>query len=135
MQHYSAKIRLAGNVYNEVRKSGLSAGDILLLRREHGSDSVLEIEPSDPPKLEGEVAQMTERERLESVYGEKKVEALFGPRDMPHPIPRYLPELENDAPAQAAKPKRKRRTNAEIEADKKAAEAEIKANELEDIMA
>ena len=40
---YSAKIRLGGLLTNEVRKDGLTAAEIILLRDIHGDDAVIDI--------------------------------------------------------------------------------------------
>lgn len=66
MRLYSAKIRLAGQVHNEVVRGDLTAPEIRLLRHIHGADAVLEI------KDVGEWAEYTndeaERDRLTFLY-------------------------------------------------------------------
>lgn len=51
MQTYSCKVRLAGSVTNEVRKSGVTAADVVVLRLIHGQTAVLEIRPDGDVKL------------------------------------------------------------------------------------
>lgn len=65
MQTYSGTIRLAGSLYNEVSKSGMTPAEVILLRKIHGSDAVVDLEPS------GEInrTDTTERRRLEDIYG------------------------------------------------------------------
>jgi hypothetical protein len=128
VQYYSAKIRLGGSVLHEVRKSGLSAAEVVLLRREHGPDAITELVLTDDRHI-GEAA---ERERLAKIYGEKKVEAVYGAPDMPNRMPVHLAGFgPDDKPAEpvAEKPKRVRRTKEQIAADQAAVAAESKTLE------
>ena len=61
---YSCKLRIGGSVLNEIRKTDATAPEIEVLRRLHGSDSVLEI------KETGSVSRSdrAERERIETIY-------------------------------------------------------------------
>lgn len=65
MQTYSGTIRLSGSLYNEVSKSGMTAAEVILLRKIHGADAVVDLEPT------GEINRTdnTERRRLEDIYG------------------------------------------------------------------
>ena len=127
MQYYSAKIRLGGSVLHEVRKSGLSAAEVVLLRREHGPDAVAELTLID----DRHVGEAAERERLSKIYGEKKVEAVYGAPDMPNRMPVHLAGFGPDDKLEpvAEKPKRTRRTKEQIAADQAAVATESKSLE------
>jgi len=101
MQYFSARIRLGGLVHNEVPKHNLSAAEVVLLRREHGADAIVGIEMTGGHYL----ADFVEVERLRAIYGENKVEALFGPPDMPRAIPQFLHGFEEGAEPVESKPK------------------------------
>lgn len=79
---YSAKIRLAGKLENEVWKHELTAPEIHVLRHIHGNDAVLEIK-STGKKVKRDEDQ--ERARLAQFYrngpekaGEKLIASIFG---------------------------------------------------------
>lgn len=74
MKLYSCKVRLKANPNDEVRKKGVTAAEIRLLRKMHGEDAVIEIQVS----TETERTESQERDRLSQIYGEKAVIALFG---------------------------------------------------------
>lgn len=102
MRIYSAKIRLAGSVLNEVRKLRLSAPEVMLLQSLHGSDSVLDIqETSDEKRKHGD-----ERERLAGIYGAEAVVKIFGPALNPLPLRLELPkdEPEDDSDGEDGAP-------------------------------
>ncbi|HKJ73523.1 MAG TPA: hypothetical protein VKA19_05350 [Alphaproteobacteria bacterium] len=84
-QLYKGKIRLAGNIVNEVPKTGMSAAEIIVLRREHGDDAVVDITPTEKVSRSNEA----ERERLDRIYGDTKMLELFGEpfRDLPTRVP------------------------------------------------
>ena len=46
MQTYNAIVRLGGELHNEVQKKNLTSPEILILRKIHGQDAVVKIEPS-----------------------------------------------------------------------------------------
>ncbi len=93
MDIYKGKIRLGGDMRNEVRKEGLTAPEVLLLKRIHGDDSFVEIEKTGAVKAD----HQEERQRLYLTYptavnqDAKKhlVEELFGPnhQDLPTSVP------------------------------------------------
>ena len=95
MQYYSAKIRLAGSMMNEVRRDGISAPEIMLLKRIHGSDALVDVEYDK----KGQIVHADERQRLFTQYptavnAEAKrhlVEELFGPahQDLPLEVAEY----------------------------------------------
>ena len=64
MDLYTCKVRLAGSLQNEVIRENVTAGEIMLLRRLHGQENVLEI------KNTGEVDRTSdeEKERLRHTY-------------------------------------------------------------------
>ncbi len=100
MHLYSAKVRLAGNVLNEVRRENLTAAEVAVLRVVHGEDAVLEITKTgeDHSLKSSEV-----RQRLYDYYGGETEEVrksrlamfrnLLG-HDMA-PLPKLLPEVEH----------------------------------------
>lgn len=93
MDLYKGKIRLSGDMRNEVRKYGLTAPEVILLQRIHGSDAVSELEKVGSRS----VNHQNERQRLYIDYptainqDAKKhyVEELFGPNhvDLPTSVP------------------------------------------------
>lgn len=91
MQVYRCKVRLAGNVQNEVPKIEVTAAEIIVLRHLHGEDAVVDIKPTTMDKRSHE----EERDRLSRLYtavtkdGVPVVEQLFGPshRDLPIRVP------------------------------------------------
>lgn len=93
MDIYAGKIRLGGDMRNEVRREGLTAPEVILLQRIHGNDSVMELEKTGAEKRN----HQEERGRLYTAYpaainaDAKKhfVEELFGPnhQDLPVTVP------------------------------------------------
>lgn len=97
MRLYDVKVLLAGSRENEVRKTDVTAAEIMILRALHGSDSVLDIQKKGMDKRpHGE-----ERARLFNLYvgaaegeglgGFQKERAnvlmgLFGPKHTPLPV-------------------------------------------------
>ena len=57
MHTYSCKVRLAGSVMNEVRKTDLLAAEVVLLRFIHGEDAVTEVRNVGEIKLTQEEAK------------------------------------------------------------------------------
>jgi hypothetical protein len=114
MQLYSAKVRLSGSLYNEVRKDELTAPEILLLRSIHGgTEAVTEVKATGKEAFdvdeEGSRKLRTdkgERARLKRIYDPyaKKLDKLFGPMGA-------LPQvLEDDfAVVEDAKPVRRQK--------------------------
>jgi hypothetical protein len=79
---YSAKIRLAGKIENEVVKNELTAPEIYVLRHLHGADAVLDIKAT---KQKVRRSEDQERARLAKLYrngpetaGERLVAGIFG---------------------------------------------------------
>lgn len=64
MHLYDAKIRLAGSVLNEVRKTDLTAAEIEILRVLHGADAVVDIVATRNDKR----SHADERKRLYTAY-------------------------------------------------------------------
>lgn len=64
MQTYDCKLRLGGNVANEVRKADVTAPEIFVLRALHGEDAVSEIVPKAMDRRSHE----EERQRLYGIY-------------------------------------------------------------------
>ena len=93
MDYYKAKVRLSGSMLNEVWKDRLSAPEVLLLRKIHGSDAVCDLEKVDAKKVD----HQEERQRLYLTYPaainvdakRHYVEELFGPNhnDLPVTVP------------------------------------------------
>lgn len=74
MNLYSARVRLAGNLLNEVNKEDLTPGDIIILLRDHGDDAVVNVKHTGLVERESH----EEYDRLATVYGEDKVAKAFG---------------------------------------------------------
>jgi hypothetical protein len=97
MDLYNGKVRLKGDVRNEVAKKNLTVPEILILRRMHGNDAVLNLELVEKKKMKA----ATERKRLQSVYGRGlkamtpplSIERLFGTYG---PLPEKLSDVEAD---------------------------------------
>jgi len=87
MQTYSAKIQLAGSLYNEVRRDDLTAPEITILRRIHGRDAIVDIKPGKHIERSDD----EERARLAATYNAalsknddvKSIDALLGPEGVP----------------------------------------------------
>jgi hypothetical protein len=93
MLTFNAKVRLSGSTQNEVRKEGLTAPEVILLRRIHGEDAVLELERGPDVARD----DYEERQRLQAVYGESKqvaklVQDLFGAEFTP--LPKTVPGVD-----------------------------------------
>lgn len=68
MKLYSCKLRLAGNVNNEVLKTEVTAAEIEVLREIHGSDAVLDIVQTGENRLDS----AKERARLKRIYASEE---------------------------------------------------------------
>jgi hypothetical protein len=94
---YDCAVRLGGGTTNEVEKRGITAAEILVLRKVHGVESIVRI----IPKNSVNASHASERDRLRSIYerGPHQVgliDSLFGPVHLP--LPESLdPALEADA--------------------------------------
>ncbi len=90
MNLYNAAIRLQGDTAHEVEKKGLTAAEIMVLRRIHGLDAVVRI-VAVPPSLDAPGrSQREERDRLRKLYCDRDLTAglvneLFGPDHIPLP--------------------------------------------------
>lgn len=127
MKLFDCKVRLAGDVANEVLKRGISDAEITLLRAIHGNDAVVDVvdtkldalrhevvrdvnvslldaERNKPiPVVDGEVERTSaqERERLAFLYGERIVADVFGgvlARIGDEPPPLRLPPRSRASP-------------------------------------
>lgn len=74
MQNYTATVRLRGSAMNEVQKEDVTAAEVIMLKRIHGEDALVNIRPTRMDKRN----HKEERARLSEVYGARKVEELFG---------------------------------------------------------
>lgn len=103
MRLYDCKVLLSGSRENEVRKTDISAAEVMILQRFHGVDAVLDIVPKEMDKR----THADERRRLFTTYvgadeatnlgGHQKERAavltnLFGP--MHAQLPVELPKVE-----------------------------------------
>lgn len=111
MQYFSAKIRLAGSLLNEVWRDRLSVPEVMVLQALHGSDAVLDLKLVDEQPLEDHAA---ERERIGLTYGRSEasrpaVKSVLGTEWQPLPevLPGFVPEAPAKAPAKTAKAKAK----------------------------
>lgn len=85
MKLYNCKVRLHGDVRDEVRRRDVTAGEIRVLQQIHGDDAVLEITPTGaeamsllPMKETDFRTEEEERDRLAHLYGEAATAKLFG---------------------------------------------------------
>jgi hypothetical protein len=119
MRLYDCKVLLAGSRDNEVRKTDVTAAEIMILQAFHGADSVTEIVPKEMDKR----SHGEERKRLFSAYvggaetdslggfqGErvKVLQNLFGPAHNQLPIELPKPEAffeEDEAPVAPSRAK------------------------------
>lgn len=99
MYRYSCKVRLGGTVTNEVRKTDVTAPEIIILRAIHGADAVQDIvETNKSDRRQHRV----ERQRLYDAYASPKfnnaetvdkklaaIRAVLGPdmNDLPVRVP------------------------------------------------
>lgn len=74
MKLFSAKVRIMGQVQDEVSKTNVTQAEIVVLKSIHGDDAVSEIKLTD----EVERDEAKERERLEMIYGDAVIGKLFG---------------------------------------------------------
>jgi len=102
MKLYDCKVRLHGDVRDEVRKRNVTMGEIRMLQQIHGEDAVSEVTPLKtdalslhPDRKDDLRTEAEERDRLAAAYGEKAVAQLFGvkqvsivedPADKPLPV-------------------------------------------------
>lgn len=99
MQLYNCQVRLANSPFNMVRKRGVTAPEVVVLRHVHGEEAVVDVE------LAGEVKRTDreERERLHNIYTPalkkrdpakgfaNSLGAIFG---VGTPLPVHLPDVE-----------------------------------------
>lgn len=90
MKLYKCKVRIHGEVKDEVRKKDVTGAEIRVLRKLHGDDAVLEVTET------GKIVrtEQDERDRLSQAYGEKVVAELFG-----MPKAEIKDDIETDEPS------------------------------------
>lgn len=132
MQTYKAKIRLSGSLFNEVGRDGLTAPEITILRRLHGSDAVVEI------KADAHVdrSEEAERARLSEIYAsglaahKLSLELVLGPEGVP--LARTVAGVDSlPPPVGEIKRGRPRKVDAEVQPTPAEPEAETTEPELE----
>ncbi len=101
MNTYDATVRLGGDTAHEVNKAGLTAPEIMVLRRIHGLDAVVRIVPAQSVTR----SNREERDRLRKLYCDRDATAglvneLFGPDHTP--LPNTLDADEEVVAAEAA---------------------------------
>ena len=101
MFRYTSRIRLNGSVTNEVRKTDMSPAEVIIMRRLHGNDAVLDIvetpgeyAPGEREILEARYAKALAREKPPITF-----EGLFGPSHID--LPPRLPDFAKNAAAKA----------------------------------
>jgi hypothetical protein len=92
MRLYDCKVLLAGSRDNEVRKTDVTAAEIMALRDVHGPDSVIDIEKKGMDKR----SHGEERARIYALYADAealdnkakvdRLNAIFGPSHNPLPV-------------------------------------------------
>lgn len=86
MKLYDCKLRLGGNVVNEVRKEKVSAAEVIIMRAIHGDDAVIEIvevgedKRSDAEERDRLAAALYDAEMLSKVFG---ISAIPLPQEVP----------------------------------------------------
>ena len=82
---YNCKVRLHGDVRDEVRKRNVTAGEIRIFQLIHGDDAVSDVVKTGDkalsalPDNQGALrSEDEERDRLSRLYGEKIVSKLYG---------------------------------------------------------
>ena len=94
MHVFNAFIRPGGSMLNEVPKTDLSAAEIVLLRKIHGSDAVINLQWTKSDRR----SHASERDRLTGIYGEKAFENTFGAGydiKLPNELPDVPSEVED----------------------------------------
>ncbi len=114
MNIYDATIRLKGDTAHEVNKAGLTAAEIMVLRRIHGLDAVVRIVPVPPTPDQLTMANREERDRHRKLYCGREATAmlvneLFGPDHVP--LPATLDEDEEVVAETAARDRELKDTN------------------------
>jgi hypothetical protein len=71
---FTCKVRIMGEVKDEVVRTGATSAEIKILRMIHGDDGVVDVQPEG----EADRSEAEERARLEMFYGEPAVAKLFG---------------------------------------------------------
>lgn len=116
MHTYNCKVRLGGQVLDEVRKNAVTAAEIMVLRKFHGEDAVLEIKAVGSDNR----SHAEERQRLYRNYASVEdnvggtalariaaIREMFGPDHTPLPV--KLSDVGGEEPEAAApKPRRTR---------------------------
>lgn len=74
MKLYDCKVRVMGDVRDEVRKYGVTQAEITVLRRIHGDDAVSEITAAGNTDR----SEHDERDRLNGSYGARTIDKIFG---------------------------------------------------------
>lgn len=102
MQLYDCTVRLGGSMLNEVRKDGVTAAEIQVLRMIHsGGDSGVEVVKDITPTKHVDRDDLTERARLEGLYGRavasheniRTLQAILGHSTAP--LPQSVPGVDN----------------------------------------
>lgn len=114
MQPYKCKLRLNGNLNNEVVKRGVTAPEIMVLRALHGADAVVDISEDGPMDKR---SHSEERARIMLLYANQEamtdvtfkarmemMRNLFGPDSGTIPLPARLPDTQVAEPAEPAGP-------------------------------
>lgn len=93
MEYAKVTVRLAGSLENTVTKE-VSIPEIPILKHIHGHDAVVEVSKT---RID-EIDQVTERDRLDKVYGTPVLEKLFP--GVTSKLPTTLVEIGLEQPAE-----------------------------------
>ncbi len=112
MNFYNCTVRLGGDTAHEVNKAGLTAPEIMVLRRIHGLDAVVRIAPA--LTIQKARSNREERDHLRHIYCSTEgcqdyVNELFGPDHIP--LPTTLDADEEVVAEQAARDRELKDTN------------------------
>lgn len=96
MNIYQGKLRLSGSLFNELMKDDMTAAEIVVLKRLHGSDALLDIKHVRVDNRTDE----TERARLNEIYGMaarkderlKSLDTILGVEGVP--LPQSVPGVD-----------------------------------------
>jgi hypothetical protein len=86
LKTYSCKVRLDGAVTNEVRKSGVTGPEIMILQHIHGADAVLEITPEIVKGKHQDKRDAEDGHVLTSAEERERLKYWYAVRDNPDPV-------------------------------------------------
>lgn len=103
LELYDIVVNIGGQILHTVRKEGVTAAEIALIRAKHGNDSVISCEdtnkifkPARKKRLAEERPNIaTEAQRLKDIYGPRAFAHIFG-AGMANALPRVVGDLPSE---------------------------------------